>query len=311
MILTITPNPALDMTWHVEELRAGQTHRLPAGVSRAGGKGVNVARVLQAEGHRVIALTTQGGATGDEFRAELQSAGVAHELVSVAAPLRRSVAIVDAHANQTTVLNELGAPLERQEIETLIERATALAAEADASAISGSLPQGFSHEDFARLISGVASGGSPMIVDTSGEALLIAARAGASALKPNEEELQQATGESDPRRGGQVLLGLGAKLVVVSQGERGLFAVRADGTEVHGALPHVVHGNATGAGDAVSAAIVAALAADPSGSDIDNLVRRAVAWGAAAVAMPLAGEISADAHAWESDVVITRKAPRA
>ena len=41
MIVTVTPNPALDLTWHVDRLETGETHRADAGVSRAGGKGLN------------------------------------------------------------------------------------------------------------------------------------------------------------------------------------------------------------------------------------------------------------------------------
>ncbi len=50
MILTVTPNPALDLTWRVERLVEGGTHRADAGAARAGGKGLNVARVAHAEG---------------------------------------------------------------------------------------------------------------------------------------------------------------------------------------------------------------------------------------------------------------------
>ena len=48
MILTLTPNPAVDITWHVDQLTPGTTHRVPPAVARAGGKGLNVARVLHA-----------------------------------------------------------------------------------------------------------------------------------------------------------------------------------------------------------------------------------------------------------------------
>ena len=75
MIVTVTPNPALDLTWHVASIVAGGTHRTDAGRVRAGGKGLNVARVAQAQGADVVAVTRRGGgnpagvaraATGDE-----------------------------------------------------------------------------------------------------------------------------------------------------------------------------------------------------------------------------------------------------
>ncbi|MDF2509938.1 MAG: ribokinase, partial [Microbacterium sp.] len=108
MILTVTPNPALDLTWHVDRLVEGGTHRADAGVARAGGKGLNVARVAHAEGAEVLAVTTAGGRTGEEFAAELGASGVPHALVAVAAETRRSVAVVDESAGDTTIINERG-----------------------------------------------------------------------------------------------------------------------------------------------------------------------------------------------------------
>ena len=107
MILTLTPNPAVDITWHVDQLTPGTTHRVPPAVARAGGKGLNVAQVLHASGFPVIALTTAGGATGEQFRAELAEAGVPYELVATASATRLSAAIVDEVAR--TTLTERGA----------------------------------------------------------------------------------------------------------------------------------------------------------------------------------------------------------
>ena len=82
MILTVTPNPALDLTWHVDRLVPG---RDPPGARRArpapGGKGMNVARVLHGQGHEVLALATVGGATGAEFASELEASGIRHRLL--------------------------------------------------------------------------------------------------------------------------------------------------------------------------------------------------------------------------------------
>ena len=62
MILTVTPNPALDLTWHVDRLTVGGTHRADAGAARAGGKGLNVARVAHAQGAAVLARSRRSAA---------------------------------------------------------------------------------------------------------------------------------------------------------------------------------------------------------------------------------------------------------
>jgi 1-phosphofructokinase family hexose kinase len=312
MILTVTLNPAVDMTWRVDALTPGATHRVPTGSSRAGGKGVNVARVLYAQGHEVLALSTVGGANGAMFEDELRASGIPHRLIRVSAPTRRSIALVDDSRGETTVLNEHGSALAPVQVAALAATATRLGHRARAVAISGSLPPGFDPEQLGALVAGLVVAGTPVVVDTSGAGLRAAARAGATALKPNGEELAEATGEADPLAGARSLLALGARLVVVTLGGDGLVLLDRTHPPLQARLPRPLHGNATGAGDAAVAAITAALAAgtdlegDPerSASARMDLARRATAWSASAVLMPLAGELSPDHAALEAEVAV-------
>ncbi|MGW9632248.1 1-phosphofructokinase family hexose kinase [Agromyces sp. NPDC055520] len=314
MILTVTPNPALDLTWHVDRLQPGESHRVDAGAARAGGKGLNVARVLHAQGHEVLALTTTGGTVGAEFAAELAGSGIPHRLIAVSGATRRSIAVVDESSGESSVFNERGAALTAAEAAELAATALELAAGADAVAICGSLPAGFGPDELGALVAALVAAGVPVIVDTSGPGLTSAARAGASALKPNAEELRAETGLDDPVAGARRLIECGAGLVVASLGSEGLMIVSADAAgEVRARLPRVLHGNATGAGDAAVAAIAAAfteapdLAADaPAAAEARaRLARRATAWSASAVLMPLAGELSPEHAALEREVVVT------
>ena len=75
MILTVTPNPAIDLTWHVERLTPGTTHRSAPGAFRAGGKGLNVARVLHQAGYDVVALATSRGSSLRAFPSSSTRAG--------------------------------------------------------------------------------------------------------------------------------------------------------------------------------------------------------------------------------------------
>ena len=313
MILTVTPNPAIDLTWHVDRLTPGATHRVPRGASRAGGKGVNAARVLHASGHDVVALATAGGASGDEFRADLEASGLPHHLIATASATRRSVAIVDDADGETSILNERGETLSPAESADLADAAADLGRTAQAVAISGSLPPGFGPEELGALVARLVANGVPVVVDTSGPGILAAARAGAHALKPNREELADATGLPDPIDGARALIALGARLVVVSLGAEGLVVVGADGTPAGARLPRVLHGNATGAGDAAVAAIASALATgddlwsptDAAAHARTELARRATAWSASGMSTALAGELSPDHVALADEVVIT------
>lgn len=303
-VVTVTPNPALDMTWVAEGVVPGGSHRVDAARVRAGGKGINVARVLHGQGLEAVAVTTVGGAVGTEFAADLVASGVPHTLVPVTANTRRSAAVYDETAADTMIFNERGTAPQADEWAQLIEavEAEVVGATAEAAAavlvISGSLPPGIGAEQLRALIRVGQSHRVPVIVDTSGPLLLAAAEAGADLLKPNRDELHAATGEPDPLRGMAHLMRLGAGAVLCSLGAEGmLLGTASDPMELRGQrarrarLTTALVGNPTGAGDAAVAA-AASLAACGAALGDTAVLRRATLWSAAAVLMPLAGEIS-------------------
>lgn len=304
MIITLTLNPALDETWTVDRLVPGATHRVATGASRAGGKGINVARVLHSTGHDVLAVAPVGGASGGGFTAELQASGVPCILVPVATDTRRSVCTVDASTGEATVLNEAGLALRTPDVDA-VEDAVLDLLPADVVTISGSLPPDYAPARLGRLVGTLKRLGARVVVDTSGPAMLVAAQAGADLIKPNREELLAATGAADLESGIRVLLDAGAGIVVASDGAAGMILAR--GTERWRArLEQPVSGNPTGAGDAAVASLTAHLAAkDTASADLGAMATRAVAWSASAVTMPLAGDLAPDHDAWSARVLLT------
>ncbi len=247
MILTVTLNPALDLTWQVHQIRLGRSHRVEKAAERAGGKGINVARILHNEGIPVMAVTTCGGMTGRIFRADIERSGVPHVLIDVAASTRRSAAIVSRTDGDTAIFNERGEPLSDDEVDRVCDSVIRRADADTVCVVSGSLPPSFSELRFASLLQDIRRSGALLIVDTSGSALEVAARAGAHLLKPNREELAEVTGTTDPVAGARALISQGAKLVMVSLGGDGLLLVPASGAVLHARSVHPVRGNPTGA----------------------------------------------------------------
>jgi 1-phosphofructokinase family hexose kinase len=297
-IITVTANPALDMTYHVDGLHPGETHRVSPALERAGGKGLNVARVAHQMGHPVVAVAPVGGATATVFRSELEASGVPHSLVPVAANTRRSIAFVDTAQDLTSIFNEHGRALEAPEWEALTA-AVVQALDSDGGAPrcgvlvgSGSLPERAPDGFYPSLVRLAHKHGVPAVIDTSGRGMMDAARAGADLLKPNHQELMEATGENDVRRAARQLLDLGARMVLVSAGAEGMYAFTAEapGSAWKARLARPLAGNPTGAGDAAVAAAAVALASGQR--DPEQILRAATAWSAAAVLMPAAGEIS-------------------
>lgn len=307
MIVTVTPNPALDLTWHVDHLTFGGSHRADAGIARAGGKGLNVARVAHGQGAAVVALATVGGGSGVEFAAELTASGVPHALVEVAGATRRSIAVVDEERGDTTIVNERGVSPADPEWAALLAEIVDRLPTASVLVISGSLPPNAPEQLLPVLIGVGRDAGVPVIVDTSGPALLQAADAGASVLKPNAAELAEATGIADPIDGARSLIDRGAELVLLSLGADGMLAVTASGA-LHARLDAPLAGNPTGAGDASVAACAVLLAEGER--DTELILRRATAWSAAAVLMPLAGDISDTWPEIEARVTVRPYSPK-
>lgn len=277
MIVTVTPNTALDVTYTVDGLRPGGVHRARDVRHRAGGKGVNVARVLHALGADVRAILTAGGATGAAVSADLAAAGVAADVVPVGGETRRTTTVL-ADDGSVTLLNEPGSRLAEEEWQAFA--AAVRARNPDVLVCSGSLPPGAG--GYAELL-----GEAPSILDTSGQALLAGLAGRPSVVKPNADELREVTGLRDPEAAAAELRKAGAGAVVVSLGPEGLLAVTASGTW-HAAPSTVLRGNTTGAGDAVVAALAWGLSRAEAWPDI---LRRAVALSGAAVLGPLAGDI--------------------
>lgn len=309
-IVTVTPNPALDVTYHVAAIHLGASHRVADPAMRAGGKGLNVARVAHSQGHLVLAVAPVGGATGALFRSELETACLPAKLIDSPTETRRSLAFVDtALGGDATLFNEAGAAQPPEILEKLLAAAEDAAASSGEAIVvgSGSLPGGEGTGFYARLARLASSAGVPCILDAAGHALLEAAGAGAALLKPNEHELRAATGLASPADGAAELLRRGARRVLVSLGAKGLLLADAarPGELLTARLPFALNGNPTGAGDAAVAAVAACFAEGID--DPETVLRRAVAWSAAAVLMPVAGEISPRHADFAPTVTITRE----
>ncbi|MEF9884445.1 1-phosphofructokinase family hexose kinase [Streptomyces sp. P9-A4] len=292
MILTVTLNTALDLTYRVPALTPHASHRVTQVIERPGGKGLNVARVLAALGHETVATGFAGGATGAVLREQLAATPVRDELVDTAGPTRRTVAIVDATTGDTTQLNEPGPTVSAAEWTAFRDRFTELLDGASAVALCGSLPPGIHVGAYAELVRLSRTAGVPVLLDTSGEPLRRGIAARPDLVKPNAEELAQLTGSRDPLRATREARGRGARTVVSSLGPEGLLAATPEGLW-RAAPPAAVKGNPTGAGDSAVAGLLSGLADD---APWPERLTRAVALSAATVLSPVAGEFDRAAY---------------
>jgi tagatose 6-phosphate kinase len=300
MILAVTLNPALDVTHHVRHADWDGVNRPHQVLTRPGGKGLNVARVLRTLGADVRAIGLAGGLDGQAVREGLAAAGVPATFTPIAGPTRRTFTVVDEAAGRVAAFNEPGPAVADGEYRLFLTLFGRALAGCSVAVLSGSVPPGVPASGYAALTRTAAAAGVPVILDADGPALRHALAAGPAVVKPNLAELERAAGRElracdEPdlaavADAARELTAAGAGAAVVSLGPRGLLAVTTDGAWLAAPAARAA-GNPTGAGDAV----VAGLALGVSlGSRWEERLRACAALGAAAVAAPAAGDISLD-----------------
>lgn len=269
MILTVTLNAALDLTYRVERLELGSAVRVQEVRSQAGGKGVNVARVLSREGLAVAATGLVGGERGARIRREVAALGIEDRMVTMAGESRQTITVVPT-VGQVTELDEPGPAVTAGEWCRLEDGFAAMASDATVVVLAGSLPPGVPDDAYARLAGLAQRVGAAVILDASGAALDRGLVAGPDVVSPNRAELELAVGRSLsadgrlPQALPEVVAGLenlrrrGAAAAVASLGPEGIVALTPDGCwRVH--HPRV-SGNPVGAGDALVAALAQGMA---------------------------------------------------
>lgn len=296
MILTVTLNAALDLTYRVPRLTPHASHRVREVTERPGGKGLNVARVLAALGFETTVTGFAGGDTGRELRTLLAAdrTGVTDALVEVSGRTRRTVGVVDESTGDTTQLNEPGPHVGPQEWDSFLDAyRLLLRSGTEAVALCGSLPPGVPVGAYAELVREARTTRTPVLLDTSGEPLRRGLAARPELVKPNAHELVGITGTSEPLRAARAAQRRGARAVAASLGADGMLMVTQDGTWSAG-VPERLTGNPTGAGDSAVAGLLSGLA---EGLPWPDRLARAVALSAATVRSPVAGEFDEETYA--------------
>ena len=287
LILTVTPNPAYDVSYVTPAVDRGGVHRVSSARRRAGGKGVNVAAALVALGEPVVAT----GLATAEFGVEVERLGLRSAFVDALPAVRSTVAVFDGE--HTTSFWEPGsAPADAGAAEeALCSRVADLVVDAGCLVVSGSLPPGVSPTLPATLARLAHDHGARGVLDVSGDALRAAAKVPGVVLTPNTEELADLCGPTettaDVVRAARSLVDHGVGAVFATRGAEGIVVVDRHGCWVVPGVPGVA-GTPTGAGDAATAAIARGLAA---GEPPARVAQDAVALAATAVSAPVAGVV--------------------
>src|SRR3954451_13945156 len=147
MIVTVTLNAAIDRTLTVPNFQRGRRHRASAGLTLAGGKGINVARALKALNVPVVATGLVGGSTGTRIVEALTEEAILNDFVRIEGESRTSTAVVDPAGETYTEINEWGPAVRPRELEMLLDKLHYLSQGAEVVVFSGSLPRDV-HDEF-------------------------------------------------------------------------------------------------------------------------------------------------------------------
>ena len=314
MIVTVTLNAAVDRTLTVPNFQRGQRHRASAGLTLAGGKGINVARALKKLGVPVVATGFVGGAAGTRIVEELTREAVLNDFVRIEDESRTSTAVVDPAGGTYTEINEWGPAVSAEELEILHEKLLYLTQGAEIVVFAGSLPRHIDEDFYAEATRELARRHVPAVLDTEGEALRLGVEAEPFLVTPNQHEAEALVGqefhdEEDFLLAVERIAELGARNVLITSESGCVARLREDREALlyRAIAPRVDAVSVVGAGDVLLAGF---LAARHVGRSPEEALRAAVAAGAASTLEVGAGRFDPRAAGrLQAGVTVTELAP--
>lgn len=285
MIVTLTPNPAVDQTIFVRRLTVGDVNRFRGPHLDPAGKGVNVSRMVHRLGWPTIAFGFLAGEIGLIARQALDEEGVPHHFLRVPGQTRLNTTVVDETSGEATSLLGPGPTVAPDHLATLSGLLEFWLQACRVLVLAGSLPPGVPDDTYAAFIRLARSRGVKTVLDAEGDPFRLGVGAKPDLIKPNVSEAEGLLGRELPDlvavvEGARELVARGITTVVVSMGARG--AICAQGARVWLAAPPKVERRSTvGSGDSLVAGLALALA---NGGDVLEGLRVGTAAGAATAA---------------------------
>ncbi len=259
-VVTVTLNPAIDLTISIHDFKPGVVNRVGAWHSQPGGKGVNAATALASAGQSVAATGFLGQENTGDFETLFEEKGIEDCFIRIPGRTRTGIKITDPARSETTDINFPGFSPTPADLRKLFKRLDAV--DAKWFMAGGSVPPGVDIGIYRELVARIKARGGRVILDTSGEALRHGIEAGPDIIKPNIHELEELAGKSlktqaAVAKAARALLAKGIKIVAVSMGGKGALFVSENGVALQRAAKIKIK-STVGAGDAMVGGILAA-----------------------------------------------------
>lgn len=197
MILTVTLNASIDKRYQLSGAIADyEVQRVSVVTNTAGGKGLNCTRAIAALGEAVLPTGFVGGFNGDYLCSLLSKDGITNDFVHTKAETRSCINVLDATSASTEFL-EPSEPIDPRDLdafaekyERLLKHPVDVSHKMEAVTLNGSLPQGAPCSFYQQLIRIARDANVPVLLDTSGDALLQSLPASPTFIKPNLDEIE-------------------------------------------------------------------------------------------------------------------------
>lgn len=220
MIITVTPNAAVDKTLTVPNFQTGFRHRASESLTMPGGKGVNIARALKTLGEPVVVTGLVGGRAGQLIVEGLQRENILSDFIHIGGESRTSTAVVDPTTMTQTEVVEYGPVVTDPETEALLGKIEYLAKGARFVVLAGSLPRKMSEDFYVAVLQRIRRHRCFVVLDSAGEPLRLGVRGRPNLIVPNLREAEDLVGhefhdDQDAIDATAIMCDMGARNVVV------------------------------------------------------------------------------------------------
>ena len=295
MITTVTLNPAVDKTIEIDDFQIGKVNRISAMRLDAGGKGINVSKVIQSLGGTSTAVGIIAGTSGDFIKNYLDFIKIENNFTTIDGKTRTNIKIVDKVNHTNTDVNEIGPKVSKEDLNNVCENFCSNINQNSVVIFSGSIPKNADNNIYNVWIKKVNEKQAKCILDADGDLFKNGIKAGPYLIKPNIHELEEFFGQEIKNKIEAVklsrqLFDYNVKIIVVSLGEEGALFIKKD-LAILACGVKVEVKSTVGAGDSMVGAL--ALAID-KGYDFEKAIKLSVACGTASVMT--SGTQAADLH---------------
>ncbi|WAA13104.1 hexose kinase [Fervidibacillus halotolerans] len=257
MILTVTLNPSVDIRYMLPTFLLDEVNRVDNISKTAGGKGLNVSRVLKMLGEKVSATGFLGGECGEFIRKNIVKEGIINDFVPISSETRNCIAVI--HEGKQTEILESGPVITERELNMFLEKFSSIIHDFRIVTVSGSLPKGMPDDFYSKIIEISNKENIPVLLDINGQLLQknLGGKYNPILIKPNKKELEDFIGfpilkENDIYKAIRTPILNNIEWIVVTLGAEGAIVKHRDALyRVYPPKVNVI--NPVGSGDSVLA----------------------------------------------------------